>query len=73
MLKLTKHAIIYLFSLNQIVIKKNYFWKGKRSLGHKCILNHFNLILSTNCEEDGFLQLEVPNFQKIVFAINHLS
>jgi hypothetical protein len=33
MLKLTKHTIIYLFSLNQVVIQnKTIFWKEKQVL-----------------------------------------
>ncbi len=30
---------------------ENHFLEGKKIMGHKCILNIFNQLLSTNCKE----------------------
>jgi hypothetical protein len=36
-----------------------YFLEGKPFLGHKCILNHFNQLLSTNCKGKLFLTIKI--------------
>jgi hypothetical protein len=47
---------------------KNYVLEGKKSLGHKWILNCFNQILSTTCKQRWFLILKNPRSSKNCFG-----
>jgi hypothetical protein len=47
---------------------KNCFLERKTNLGHKCILNHFNQILSTNYKERWVLIIKSPRSSKNYFC-----
>ncbi len=47
--------------------QKNDFLEGKTNLGHKCILNRFNQILSTNYKRRWFLTIKNPRSSKFYF------
>ncbi len=47
---------------------KKIFLERKTNLGHKCILNHFNQILSTNCKKKWFLIIKSPRSSKNYFC-----
>jgi hypothetical protein len=60
---------MFLFSTNPSSDSwKKYFLEGKTSLGHKCILNHFNQILSINYQGRWFLTIKRPKSSKIFFC-----
>jgi hypothetical protein len=52
---------------------KKKILKRKTILGHKCILNHFNEILSTNYKGRWFLTLKGLDPSKMVFVTYHFS
>jgi len=47
--------------------RKFCFLEGKINLWHKCILNHFNKILSTNCKGRWFFTIRTPKAFKNFF------
>jgi hypothetical protein len=47
---------------------KSYFLEGKTCVGHKCIFNHFNQIISTNCKGLWFLTITSHRSSNNVFV-----